>query len=50
MLEPFLGVPKGTEKQKRKDAADARARMKPSSGTRRKNKDFRDDEDEEAMN
>ena len=40
-LEPFLGVPKGVEKQKRKDA---KARKGPGSqGTRRKSKDYRDD-------
>lgn len=43
-LEPFFGVPKGAEKQKRKDAKEARARKGPSKeGTRRKSKDFRDD-------
>ena len=48
ILEPYLGIPDEREaaKQKRKDAADARKR-KPSGSARRKNTDFRDDEDEE---
>jgi hypothetical protein len=43
------GVPKGTEKQKRQDAAEARARAKAGSGkkTRRRSQEFRDDEDEQ---
>jgi hypothetical protein len=47
-LEPFLGVPKGAEKQKRKDAADARKRKQATSGAsgRRRSTEFRDDEDE----
>lgn len=52
-LEPFLGVPKGAEKQKRQDAADAKKRreeMKPSdsrsSGTRRRSAQYRDDVDD----
>jgi len=45
-LEPIFGVPKGTEKQKRQDAAEARKRMYKEKGTRRKNKDFRDDEED----
>ena len=44
-LEPFFGVPKGAEKQKRKDAKLARER-RAGDGTRRRNKDYRDDEDE----
>jgi len=47
MLEPFLGVPKGIEKQKRKDAAEARKRQEQKTGKRtggrRKNTDYRDD-------
>jgi len=51
MLEPFFGVPKGAEKQKRKDAAEARKRKQQSSGsrssgTRRRSAEFRDDVDE----
>ena len=50
ILEPVFGVPKGAEKQKRQDAAEARKRKaKPSSGgagTRRRSAEFRDDEDE----
>jgi hypothetical protein len=50
-LEPFLGVPKGAEKQKRKDAAEARKRKQKAggstSGTRRRSTEFRDDVDEE---
>lgn len=43
-LEPIFGVPEGGEKQKRKDAAEARARK----GQRRKaNTEFRDDVDDE---
>jgi hypothetical protein len=49
MLEPIFGVPKGAEKQKRMDAAEARKR-KPgtsgASGTRRRSAQFRDDEEE----
>jgi hypothetical protein len=46
MLEPFLGVPDGAAKQKRQDAADARkSRPGAKAGTKRKNKDFRDDEE-----
>jgi hypothetical protein len=46
-LEPVFGVPKGAEKQKRQDAAEARKRQRTSgsSTTRRKNRDFRDDEE-----
>jgi len=52
LLEPFFGVPKGAEKQKRKDASNARKRKEKiknsggspsSSGTRRRNTEFRDD-------
>lgn len=46
-LEPFFGVPSGTAKQKRQDAADARKRQGSSSGsrtTRRKNREYRDEE------
>lgn len=46
LLEPIFGVPKGTEKQKRQDAKDARARKPAAAGTRRKSKDFRDDVEE----
>jgi hypothetical protein len=51
MLEPYVGVPKGAQAQKRKDATEAKKRKASasgtsSSGTRRKNKDFRDDEEE----
>jgi hypothetical protein len=47
-LEPFLGVPVGADKQKRKDKEEARKR-KPGAakGTKRKNKDFRDDDEDE---
>jgi hypothetical protein len=51
ILEPVFGVPKGTEKQKRHDAAEARKRRQSaggsSSGTRKRSSEFRDDEDEE---
>ena len=43
ILEPFFGVPKGAEKQKRQDAKEARERRASQAGTRRKSKDFRDD-------
>ena len=50
VLEPLFGVPdaKAAAAQKRKDAADARARAprKSGSATRRKNTEFRDDDDE----
>jgi hypothetical protein len=51
LLEPIFGVPDGGEKQKRQDTADARKRKagtssKPSP-TRRKNREFRDDVDED---
>jgi hypothetical protein len=48
LLEPVFGVPKGGDKQKRKDKEDAR-KQRPGApkGTKRKNKDFRDEEDEE---
>jgi hypothetical protein len=46
LLEPVFGVPKGTAAQKRKDAQEARNRKADGSGTRRKNKDFRDDEED----
>ena len=47
-LEPFLGVPKGGEKQKRKDAAEARKRKQATTGGtgRRRSQEFRDDEEE----
>jgi hypothetical protein len=49
LLEPIFGVPDGAAEQKRKDAAEARKRKnqaKPSSGSaRRKNTEFRDDEE-----
>lgn len=49
-LEPFLGVPKGAEKQKSQDAAEARKRRQATSGTsgRRRSSQFRDDEEEET--
>jgi hypothetical protein len=47
LLEPIFGVPdpKTAEKQKRKDAKEARERRasQGGTGTRRKSKDFRDD-------
>ena len=48
LLEPIIGVPDGGEKQKRKDAAEARKRagQKTSGSARRRNRDFRDDEEE----
>jgi hypothetical protein len=50
LLEPFLGVPKGSEKQKRQDAAEARKRKQKAStggtGTRRRSAEFRDDDPE----
>jgi hypothetical protein len=48
LLEPIFGVPKGGEKQKRKDAAEARKRKEKNSGsgTRRRSKEFRDDVEE----
>ena len=50
VLQPYLGVPdaKAAAAQKRKDAADARARApkKSGSGTRRKNTAFRDDDED----
>lgn len=47
-LEPILGVPKGTQKQKREDAAEARKRKpRSSAGTRRRSTEFRDDVDED---
>ena len=49
-LEPIFGVPKGTEKQKRQDAAEARKRKSAgtgTAGTRRRSSEFRDDVDEE---
>merc|ERR1712238_235821 len=51
-LEPFFGVPKGAGKQKREDAAEARKRKEKvknsssrpkTSGTRRRNNEYRDD-------
>lgn len=42
-LEPFFGVPKGAEKQKRKDAKSARDRKGGSDKGKRKHKDYRDD-------
>ena len=49
-LEPFFGVPdaKTAERQKRKDAKEARAKRSAATadGTRRRNKDFRDDEED----
>lgn len=60
-LEPFLGVPKGVEQQKRKDAQEARKSRQTkargggggSSSTRRRNAEFRDDvdnDDEDEVN
>jgi hypothetical protein len=47
-LEPFLGVPKGVEKQKRMDAKEAQKRRPgASAGTRRRSKDYRDDVEED---
>lgn len=50
MLEPIFGVPKGAEKQKRQDAAEARKRKQATqgggsgaAGTRRRSAQFRDD-------
>eukprot|EP00980_Cylindrotheca_fusiformis_P001436 scaffold345_cov134-Cylindrotheca_fusiformis.AAC.47 len=47
LLEPVFGVPKGTEKQKRQDAAEARRRKKKAAGgggsARRSGPQFRDD-------
>jgi len=48
-LEPIFGVPKGAEKQKRQDAAEARKRRQAASGspgTRRRSTEFRDEEEE----
>jgi hypothetical protein len=50
LLQPILGVPEGAERVKRQDAADARKR-RPTMGSsstmrRKKNRDFRDDEDD----
>ena len=54
LLEPFLGVPKGTAAQKRKDAQESRRRREAAAASsaggtkkRRKNKDFRDNMDDE---
>jgi hypothetical protein len=51
ILEPVLGVPKGGEKQKRKDAAEARRRKQSAggaaAGTRKRSSEFRDDVDDE---
>lgn len=48
MLEPLFGVPKGGSAQKRKDAQEARQRRAGSSkGTRRKNTEYRDDNEDE---
>jgi hypothetical protein len=48
-LEPFLGVPKGTAAQKRKDAQELKKRKAAASGraSKRKNTEFRDDIEEE---
>lgn len=46
VLEPVFGVPAGVEKQKREDARKARENRPPAQkGTRRKNTEFRDDEE-----
>lgn len=47
-LEPFLGVPAGTGKQKRKDRAEAQKRKQKTSGGSRSSgkKKYRDDVDE----
>jgi len=52
-LQPFFGVPKGAEKQKREDAAEAKKRKEKlknagqssssSTGRRRRNTEYRDD-------
>jgi hypothetical protein len=52
MLEPIFGVPKGAEKQKRKDAADAKKKKEGASGSsggakRRGSNQFRDDVEED---
>mmetsp|Transcript_90786 Transcript_90786/g.136003 ORF Transcript_90786/g.136003 Transcript_90786/m.136003 type:complete len:309 (-) Transcript_90786:28-954(-) len=51
LLEPIFGVPKGAEKQKRMDAAEARKRKQGASGSsdgaRRRSSQFRDDVEEE---
>jgi len=50
LLEPIFGVPDGAAAQKRKDAAEARARLQKKSGSggggRRRNTDFRDDDED----
>ena len=47
VLEPFFGVPKGAAKQKREDAANARARQRATGGaTKSKRAQYRDDVDE----
>jgi hypothetical protein len=56
ILEPIVGAPGNAEKQKRKDAAEARKRKQQarssggggggSAGTRRRSAEFRDDEEE----
>lgn len=48
LLEPIFGVPDGVAEQKRKDAAEARrrkSRASSSGSARRKNTEFRDDEE-----
>lgn len=49
LLEPIVGVPKGSAAQKRKDAQEARERKSSQSGSqrRRKNTEFRDDVEDE---
>ncbi|KAL3929971.1 MAG: hypothetical protein SGARI_004615 [Bacillariaceae sp.] len=49
LLEPIFGVPKGGEKQKRKDAAEARKRKQTTAGGtgRRRSQEFRDDVEED---
>jgi hypothetical protein len=47
VLEPYFGVPDGSAAQKRKDRQDAMNQKKTGKGGRRKkNEDFRDEEDE----
>jgi hypothetical protein len=56
-IEPYIGIPdeRTAAKQRRKDAADAKQRHKEKaratssagSGTRKKNTDFREEEEQE---
>lgn len=50
LLEPIIGAPGNAEKQKRKDAAEARKRKQTrsgGSGTKRRSSEFRDDVEED---